>query len=162
MKTEGTRFHLRGADNLPKVDVHPRIAIHQMPVVRFSILQLHELRSQNIRRLEQTGTQTKNRTTELPTEGVARRRDLTMGCPWAVLRSERGSCKRAKTLNQARFGDRRGKVGDGERRTIFARDPGIKYAGSKERDGAGRSPAPRRKAAVARRDTGRKTLAYSG
>ena len=47
MNTKGTRFHLWGANDLPKVDVHPRVAVDQMPVVRFSILQLHELGSQN-------------------------------------------------------------------------------------------------------------------
>jgi hypothetical protein len=52
MKTEGV--HLGGTNNLPKVDVHPRVTIHQMPVVRFSILELHELRSQMIQRLEPT------------------------------------------------------------------------------------------------------------
>jgi len=39
-------FHLWGANNLPEVDVHPRVAVDQMPVVRLTILQLHELRSQ--------------------------------------------------------------------------------------------------------------------
>jgi hypothetical protein len=33
---------LGGANNLPEVDVHPRVAVHQVPIIGLAVLELHE------------------------------------------------------------------------------------------------------------------------
>jgi hypothetical protein len=66
---------------------------------------------------------------------------LTMGCPWAVLRSERGSCTRTKYSNQtlppttSQFWGSSCKRMEGENTHHIVRDPGIKKAGSEEGEG---------------------------
>ena len=62
-----------------------------------------------------------------------------MGCPWAVLRSERGSCKRTKKIESGAvtnhisvLGDRGVNEGTGGNTHHLLRDPGIKKAGSEE------------------------------
>ena len=36
------------ADNVAQVDVHPSVAVHQVPIVRLSVLQLHQLHTDQL------------------------------------------------------------------------------------------------------------------
>jgi hypothetical protein len=141
MKTEGTRFHLRGADNLPKVDVHPRIAIHQMPVVRFTILQLHELRSQNIRTIRTNRNPNEESHYRTTDRGRSEAPGSYHGMPLGGLEEREGKLQKSKKSESGTLWGSTGESRGGGEAHHLARVLGIKNAGSKERNGAGRSPA---------------------
>ncbi len=43
------------ADNVAQVDVHPSVAVHQVPIVRLSVLQLHQLHNDQLIILRRLG-----------------------------------------------------------------------------------------------------------
>ena len=102
------------------------------------------------------------------TEGEASLRDLTMGCPWAVLRSERGSCRRRKRSSQTRPTNHISDLGiemrakgreTGVETHHLGRDPAIKKAGSDE--GCGGISGARPGGGGGEGDSGSKTLVSS-
>jgi hypothetical protein len=123
------------------VDVHPRIAIHQMPVVRFSILQLHELRSQNIRTIRTNRNPNEESHYRTTDRGRSEAPGSYHGMPLGGLEEREGKLQKSKKSESGTLWGSTGESRGGGETHHLARVLGIKNAGSKERNGAGRSPA---------------------